>query len=71
MRADPSTSKRSIAKAITWETFSSLVCFGLAYATFGNLGGCAVFTVVCFVVKLILFYYHERMWHQIRWGKCA
>ena len=27
---------------------------------FGNIGGCAVFTAVCFIVKLILFYYHER-----------
>ena len=36
---------------------------------FGNLGGCAVFTGLCFVVKLILFYWHERAWHQIQWGK--
>ena len=26
-------------------------------------------TAVCFVVKLILFYYHERVWHQIPFGK--
>ena len=69
MRPDPSTPKRSFAKAVSWETFSNLVCFGLAYATFGNLGGCAIFTGVCFVVKLILSYWHERAWHQIQWGK--
>lgn len=69
MRPDPSTPKRSIAKAVSWETFSNLVCFALAYAIFGNLGGCAVFTLICLVVKLILFYYHERIWHQVQWGK--
>ena len=69
MRPDSSTPKRSIAKAASWETFSNLVCFALAYATFGNLGGCVAFTLICFAVKLILFYYHERIWHQVEWGK--
>ena len=69
MKSDPSTPKRSIAKAIFWESFSNLFCFGLAYATFGNVGGCVIFTGVCFVVKLILLYWHERAWHQIQWGK--
>jgi uncharacterized membrane protein len=71
VKSDPSTRSRSIAKAVTWETFSNLVCFGLAYAMFGNFGGCAVFTAICFVVKLILFYEHERIWHQVGWGKRA
>ena len=69
MKPDPSTRRRSVLKALSWETFSNLVCFGLAYVMFGNLGGCAVFTAVCFIVKLILFYYHERLWHQIPFGK--
>ena len=69
MKPDPSAPKRSLAKAVSWEAFSNLVCFGLAYATFGNLGGCAMFTGACFVVKLILFYWHERAWHRITWGK--
>jgi uncharacterized membrane protein len=45
------------------------VCFGLAYTMFGNIGSCAAFTLICFIVKLILFYYHERIWHQISFGK--
>lgn len=69
MKPDPSTRKRSIAKALSWETFSNLVCLGLAYMVFGNFGGCAVFTAIAFVLKLVLFYYHERIWHQIGWGK--
>lgn len=61
--------KRSIAKAISWETFSNAVCLGLAYAIFGDIGDCLVFTAVCFAVKLVLFYYHDCLWHRIRWGK--
>lgn len=69
MKPDASSPKRSFAKAVSWESFSNLVCFALAYMTFGNLGGCAVFTLICFIVKLVLFYWHERAWHQVRWGK--
>jgi uncharacterized membrane protein len=69
MKPDSSLPRRSIVKGLTWECLSNFICFGLAYATFGNIGGCAVFTAVCFLVKLILFYYHERIWHQIPYGK--
>jgi uncharacterized membrane protein len=71
MKPDPSAPERSIFKAVSWETFSNLVCGGLAYGWFGDLTSCVAFTGVCFVVKLILFYYHERLWHQIPFGKQA
>jgi len=69
MKPDHSTPKRTFVKALSWETFSNLVCFGLAYLMFGNIGDCAIFTTICFVVKLFLFYLHERAWHQISYGK--
>jgi uncharacterized membrane protein len=61
--------KRSVAKAISWETFSNAVCLGLAYIMFGNFGGCLVFTGIAFLVKLVLFYYHDLIWSRINWGK--
>ena len=69
MKPDSSAPRRTFVKALSWETFSNLVCLALAYMMFGNLGGCLVFTGVCFVVKLLLFYGHERLWHQIPFGK--
>jgi len=69
MKQDPSTPKRSIAKALSWETFSTLATFALAFGMFGNAGVCVAFAAVSFVMKLILFYYHERIWHQVDWGK--
>jgi adenylylsulfate kinase len=71
MKPDTSTSKRTLVKGLSFEIVSNLVGLELAYLVFGNFGGCAIFTLVCFVVKLILFYYHERVWHQIPWGKRA
>ena len=66
---DTSTWERTLLKAFSWESISNLVCFALAYLVFGSLGGCAIFTLVCFAVKLVLFLVHERLWHQIPWGK--
>ena len=63
------TSKRSIAMALSWEIFSNLICLVFAIAVFGNVAGCILFTVICYFLKLILFYFHERLWHQIDWGK--
>jgi adenylylsulfate kinase len=61
--------KRTVAKAVSWEVISNAICLLLAYAIFGNIGGCLIFTGVCFGLKLGLFYYHERAWHQTNWGK--
>jgi uncharacterized membrane protein len=69
MKPDPSTLQRSLAKALSWETLSTLSTFGLAYLMFGCIGTCLAFAVVSFVMKLVLFYYHERAWHQIPFGK--
>lgn len=69
MKPDSSTPKRSFLKALSWETFSNLICFVLAIAMFGNIGGCVAFTILAFIVKLILYYWHERIWHQIPFGK--
>jgi uncharacterized membrane protein len=26
-------------------------------------------TSYLFVIKIIFFFLHERLWHQVRWGK--
>ncbi len=69
MQPDPSARGRAFVKGLSFEIVSNLVGLELAYLVFGNFGGCAIFTLVCFVVKLILFYYHERIWHQIPFGR--
>ena len=69
MKPDSSLPQRSFIKGLSWECFSNLVCGGLAYGWFGDLTSCVAFTGVCFIVKLILFYWHERAWHRVSWGK--
>lgn len=64
------TRKRTVAKAVSWESISNAICLGLAYLMFGNFGGCLIFTGICFILKLGLFYYHDELWDNIPFGKC-
>jgi len=66
---DRSKPRRSMAKAMTWRIVSTLFNGGLAYAFFGQYQICLQLMAVDFLVKFVLFYYHERAWHQVPWGK--
>lgn len=69
MKPDSSTPKRSLIKAISWESISTLATMILAYFMFGRIQVCLVFGAISFMMKLIIFYCHERIWHQISFGK--
>jgi len=69
MRHDSSTHRRSLLKGLSWEAISTTVTFALAWLVFGRALECAVFVAVCFAIKSVLFYLHERVWHQVSYGK--
>ncbi len=58
-----------LIKAVTFETLSNTLCLGIAYSYFGHFGACLIFTGICFVLKLILYYYHEKVWEHYRPSK--
>ena len=66
---DPSTRRRSLAKAFSWRAVSIVMTSGLVWAVTGNLGTGLAVGGIDFAVKFFVFYYHERVWHQIKWGK--
>ena len=63
--SDTATRRRSLWKAVSWEIVSSVVSLGLAYVCFGSIGNCLVFTGVTLLIKLVMFYYHERIWENL------
>lgn len=66
---DPSARWRSLAKGITWETFSYILTLLICVAYTGNARTSLELTTICLVFKIVFFYTHERIWHQVRWGK--
>ncbi len=72
------TPGRSLTKAITWRIFGSGATFLVAFVIFRQytekgladvLEGATVVTVFDFATKIILYYLHERLWTNIKWGK--
>jgi len=47
---------------------ATLVTFGFIYLFTRNLPGATILAVTINTVKALLYYLHERVWTQIRWG---
>jgi uncharacterized membrane protein len=60
--------KRHLAKAVTYRFFGSCGTAVVAYAATGNITLGASIGVLDSVVKIGLYYIHERAWYRIEWG---
>lgn len=60
---------RSFAKAVSWRVLGSIDTFIWSLIMTGSFkvaGSIAVFEVLS---KIFLFYFHERAWDLVRWGR--
>lgn len=64
-----STYERSLVKGIVWEGFSFIITLVAIYIMYGDFAGSLKFTLWFTLVKIILFFVHERLWKEVRWGK--
>ncbi len=64
-----SQARRSLAKGISWESFSFFLAMLVTYWYLENFNTSLRLTSILFVIKTTLFFAHERIWHQIKWGK--
>lgn len=61
--------KRHIAKAFSWRIFTGIYVGLLVWIVTGEFKAASIVFAFDFVIKLVLYYFHERMWHHIKWGK--
>ena len=61
--------KRSILKTFTWRITASLDTFIIAWIITGDskIGGSIVGIEV--IIKMFIYYFHERIWNKIKVGK--
>lgn len=69
MGKDRSKPCRSLMKAVSWQSISFVLTGTIIYLFTGDLCFTFELTFTCQLIKILFFYCHERMWHQIRWGK--
>ena len=66
---DKSLVRRTLTKAVSWETISLLLTLGIVYCFTSNVSLSLEITLTCFLFKILFLFVHERIWHQVRWGK--
>ena len=63
------THLRSILKAVTYRATGSVVTFLIAWVVGGEMTLAIKMGLLDPVVKIGVFYIHERMWHRVGFGK--
>jgi uncharacterized membrane protein len=62
------TQKRSITKALTYRIWQSLNTFLISLVVTGKLDMAAAIVSIEVVVKIVIYFFHERIWSKIKWG---
>jgi uncharacterized membrane protein len=60
---------RSWAKSLTWRIVGVFILGAISYAITRDWGKTTIITVIFHAVRLILYYFHERLWEIIPWGR--
>lgn len=60
---------RSIAKAVSWRVTGSIDTFVLSWIITGSVTFAGSIASVEMVTKIVLYYFHERAWHIVPWGR--
>ena len=60
---------RSIVKAISWRTVGTIDTIIVSYFITGNLVMAASIGTIEVITKMALYYFHERAWNKISFGR--
>ena len=60
---------RSWAKSIVWRVIGIFILGGLAWLFTGSWEQTTLITVTFHSIRLVLYYFHERFWERIEWGR--
>lgn len=69
---------RSLAKAVSWRLIASLITFFITFVIFRQrisgpyreiLEASGLVLLFDVLIKIIIYYFHERLWTNITWGK--
>lgn len=63
------TNKRSIVKGISWRVVATTTTIAIVYFFFDRLDLAIAAGMIETVLKVGLYWLHERAWFKVRWGK--
>lgn len=62
------TNIRSIVKALTYRFWQSFNTFIISLVVTGKLDMAAAIVSIEVIVKIVIYFFHERIWSKIKWG---
>lgn len=62
------THSRSFIKAASWRLLGSIDTFLLSWLFTGNPKAAGAIAGTEVVTKILLYYFHERVWSSVHWG---
>jgi uncharacterized membrane protein len=63
------TKSRSLAKAFTWRATGTADTFIIGWIITGKASTAGLIAGVEVLTKVTLYYFHERAWNKISWGR--
>jgi len=63
------TKRRSIVKALSWRFFATIITTAIVWALTGEVEFAATVGVIDTILKLVVYFMHERIWVRIPYGK--
>ena len=63
------SSRRSLTKAISWRLIALVVTSTVAWAIASEFTLAATIGVLDSVIKIGAYYYHERLWNRVAFGR--
>ncbi|RED43223.1 putative membrane protein [Winogradskyella eximia] len=61
--------KRSLIKTISWRVVGTLATVIISYLITGTLALAFSIGGIELISKMVLYFFHERAWNNIKWGK--
>ena len=61
--------KRSLAKTISWRVLGTMDTIVISWLITGTLELAFSIGLVELFTKMALYFFHERAWNKIKWGK--
>lgn len=63
------TPVRSIAKSISWRIIGTIDTIIISWIITGEVKMALSIGSIELVTKMVLYFFHERIWNIIKWGK--
>ena len=61
--------RRTLVKTLTWRFFAVLITWIVVYLYSRDVQESTVVAVIANVIKMAVYYLHERVWNNLSFGK--